>query len=288
MAKHNHKKFYLLESVSTGNASWKKNITADDLIALGTGDMLKAIYDSNADGKVNGSDMADKLATARKINGVNFDGSADITVTDATRLPLAGGTMTGDLTLKGDPTSPLHAATKQYVDAVAQGADLKASCRVATIVNIALSGVQTIDGVALTVNDRVLVKNQTTAKDNGIYAVQSGAWLRATDADTSAKVSSGMFTFVEEGTTNADNGWVLITDGNIALGTTALTFTQFSGAGQVVAGSNIIKTGNTISVADSPNFTGTPIASTATKGTSTQQIATTAFVMAALDDGDLG
>jgi len=76
--------------------------------------------------------------------------------------------------------------------------------------------------------------------------VSGGSWTRASDADTSAKVTSGMFTFVEEGTTNADSGWVLTTDGAIVLGTTSLSFTQFSGAGQITAGAGLTKTGNTI------------------------------------------
>jgi hypothetical protein len=147
-----------------------------------------------------------------------------------------------------DPTSPQDAATKAYVDGVATGLDVKASVRAATSANITLSGTQSIDGVALNAGDRVLVKNQSTASANGIYAVAAGTWTRATDADASNEVTSGMFTFVEEGSTNADSGWVLTTDGAITLGTTALTFTQFTGAGQITAGAGITKTGNTLDV----------------------------------------
>jgi phage-related tail fiber protein len=147
-----------------------------------------------------------------------------------------------------DPTSPQDAATKAYVDATKQGLDIKDSVRVATTANITLSGAQTIDGITLVAGDRVLVKNQTTASDNGIYVVATGAWGRSEDANTSAEVTAGMFTFVEEGTTNADSGWVLTTNQPITLGTTALSFTQFSGAGQVDAGNGLTKTGNTINV----------------------------------------
>jgi hypothetical protein len=152
-----------------------------------------------------------------------------------------------------DPTSPQEAATKSYVDAARQGLDTKDSCRVATNGNIALTGTQSIDGVTLSVGDRVLVKDQTNASENGIYVVAAGAWTRAVDADTSAKVSPSLYTFIEEGSTNADAGWTLTTNAPITLGTTALTFTQFSGAGQVTAGSGLAKSGNTLSALGTAN-----------------------------------
>lgn len=152
------------------------------------------------------------------------------------------------ITNLADPTSAQDAATKAYVDATAQGLDVKQSVKAATTANITLSGTQTVDGVALSVGARVLVKNQTTASQNGIYVVQSSSWTRATDADSSAKVTPGMFVFVEQGTINGDSGWVLTTDGAITLGTTSLNFSQFSGAGQITAGAGLTKTGNTIDV----------------------------------------
>lgn len=146
-----------------------------------------------------------------------------------------------------DPVNPQDAATRAYVDATAQGLDPKASVRVATTANVTLSGTQTIDGVAVIAGDRVLVKNQSTGADNGIYVVAAGSWSRATDADSSAEVTAGLFVFVEEGT-QADSGWVLASNQPITLGSTTLTFVQFSGAGQITAGAGLTKTGNTLDV----------------------------------------
>lgn len=127
------------------------------------------------------------------------------------------------------PSNDLDAANKAYVDAARSGLDVKQSVRAATTaaVNLAsqLEAGDTLDtSVTLAAGDRVLVKDQSTASENGIYVVQeSGAAVRATDADTSAEVTTGMFTFVSEGTVNADSGWVLTTNDTITLGTTGLT-----------------------------------------------------------------
>ena len=135
------------------------------------------------------------------------------------------------------------------MDAVKQALDIKESVRVATTANITiatdLNVGDTIDGVTLADGDRVLVKNQTTASENGIY-VAGASPARAADANTSAEVTSGLFVFVEEGTANGDNGYVLTTNDTITLGNTALTFTQFSGAGAVEAGNGLTRSGTTI------------------------------------------
>ena len=139
--------------------------------------------------------------------------------------------------------------SKEYVDAVKVGLDFKDSVRVASTANVTVSGPgAAIDGVTLSSGDRVLLKNQSTGSQNGIYIFNGSgsAMTRATDADSSTEVTAGMFVFVEEGTVNADNGFVLTTDGSITVGSTALTFTQFSGAGQITAGNGLTKSGNTI------------------------------------------
>lgn len=191
--------------------------------------------------------------TFLKSNGAlpRWDALASSEITNAlgyTPVNKAGDTMTGALTLSADPSSDLHAATKQYVDAVASGLDLKDSVRAATTASITLSGNQTIDGVAVIAGDRVLVKNQFAGTQNGIYDVAAGAWSRSSDANSNAEVTPGMFTFVEEGTANADSGWVLTNNGSITVGTTDLSFAQFSGAGQITAGDGLTKSGNTLNV----------------------------------------
>jgi phage-related tail fiber protein len=178
-------------------------------------------------------------------------------ITDA--LALAGGTLTGALTLAADPTTALQAATKQYVDNAITGLDFKQSVRATTTANITLSGTQTIDGVALNAGDRILVKDQTTPSQNGIYVVAAGSWSRAIDADNSpaGEVTAGMYAFVEEGTTYASSGWVLATANPITLGTTNLSFLQFNGLGQLTAGTGLTKTGSTLSITASGVTAGT-------------------------------
>jgi len=185
------------------------------------------------------------LTNANTISSVNEDGNITLDPNG-----------TGIVSVQSDivATGNLYAntnklvATQEYVDAVKQSLDVKDSVKVATTGNITLSGTQTVDGVALSAGDRVLVKNQTNASENGVYAVASGAWSRAVDADSDDNVNPGLFVFVEEGSTNADSGYVLVTNGPITLGTTGLSFTQFNGAGQVTAGAGLTKNGNTLDV----------------------------------------
>jgi hypothetical protein len=196
----------------------------------------------------------------RTITFKDETGTVAFTADVDTKLATAGGTMSGAIAMGtnkitglGTPTDGTDAATKAYVDSAAQGIDWKASVRAATTGNITLASAlengDTLDGVTLATGDRVLVKNQSTGSENGIYVVKvSGAPDRSTDADTGAELTSNFAVFVEEGTANADQGYVLTNDGAITVGTTALTFTQFTGLGQVVAGDGLAKTGNTLNV----------------------------------------
>lgn len=164
----------------------------------------------------------------------------------------AAGTFTNISTTTGQisttPSGSTDIANKYYVDSVAQGLNLKASCLVATTANLAaLSGLLTIDGVTVAAGDRVLVKNQTLSQNNGIYVAASGAWARSSDMDTWAEVPSA-FTFIQQGSTQADTGWVCISDAGGTLDTTPITWTQFGAAGNYIAGDGLALTGNTFSV----------------------------------------
>lgn len=153
----------------------------------------------------------------------------------------------------GAPVAASDAARKSDVDAVAAGLSWKDSVRVASTGNVALSGGASlsVDGVSLANGERVLLKDQTAGAENGIYVVSgigtAYALTRALDADTGAEILQAAV-FVEEGTANGDSGWVCITDGPITLDTTALSFTQFTGASSIVAGGGLTKTGNTLDV----------------------------------------
>ena len=151
------------------------------------------------------------------------------------------------ITSLATPTATTDAATKGYVDSVSQGLDVKDSVKVATTANITLSGTQTIDGVAVSADERVLVKDQSTASQNGLYLCKASTWERTTDLAAGAN-AAGMFTFVEQGTVNADNGFTCTSNsGSAVVGTNNLVFAQFSGAGSVTAGDGLAKSGNTLS-----------------------------------------
>lgn len=149
-----------------------------------------------------------------------------------------------------DPVSGSQLATKDYVDNIAAGITPHEDVRAATTANITLSGPQTIDGVSVIAGDRVLVKDQTTGSENGIYQVNAGAWTRTLDFDGSPtnEVAFGDLVFVSSGTTNANTSFVVITNNPITIGTTTLTFAVFTRAGDILAGNGLVRTGQTIDV----------------------------------------
>ena len=239
--------------------------TGEDALKYYTG----SAWDTLIKGITSAGDQSSAL-TVGESNGaitltLNLADASNAGLLSATFYSLLNGataTNTNDTLVKRDasgrfqatsPSADADVATKAYVDAQRSGLDVKQSVRVATTEALTLSSDfeagDVVDGVTLAEGDRVLIKNQATGSENGIYVVAaSGAPTRATDADSNTEVTPGMFTFVEEGTVNADSGWVLTTNGSITLGTTALTFAQFSGAGQIVAGNGLTKTGNQLDV----------------------------------------
>jgi phage-related tail fiber protein len=197
---------------------------------------------------------------------ITFSGDATGSGTTAVSLTLANSGVTagtyrsvtvdskGRVTSGTNPTTIsgygiTDAYTKTEIDGFLQGLDPKSSVRAATTANITLSATQTVDGVALAVGDRVLVKDQTTPSQNGIYVVASGSWTRAADMDSWAEIP-GSYVFVEEGTANQDFGFVCTSNQGGTLNTTAVTWVQFNGAANITNGTGLAKSGNTLSIAN--------------------------------------
>jgi hypothetical protein len=233
-------------------------------IGVATGTSFNSITGlSSTTPLVNGTAAVGTATTAARADHVHG--------TDTTRAPLASPTFTGTVTVP-TPINSTDAATKQYVDDLAQGLHIHASVAAATTSNLTAtysngsSGVGAtltnsstqsalvIDGVTLSTNDRVLVKNQSTQLQNGIYTVTntgsvSTNWVltRATDMDQSLEVDGGDFVFVTGGTAGDNTGWVQVETG-VTIGTSNIVFTQFSGAGTYLAGNGLTLTGNTFSI----------------------------------------
>jgi len=174
----------------------------------------------------------------------------------------SGDTFTGFITLHADPTQAMHAATKEYVDSTAEGLHIHESCATATTTNISnlSSPPASIDNVTLTTNMRVLVKNQSTSSQNGIYVFNGTALVRAADFDSPEEIDGGDFVFVTGGTSNDNTGWVQ-TEIVGTIGSSPITFTQFSGAGTISAGTNTSVSGTQVSVVAAPTFSGLVTAS---------------------------
>ena len=270
------------EDATTSNKGIASFATADFAVSSGAV-TIKSAGVSNTqlvnDGITIGSDDTSLGGTITDLNGITSLDVDNITV-DGNAISTTNSNGNLDLTPNGSGTVTVPSgyagragftsdslANKSYVDSVANGLDVKASVRVATTANLATAynnangtltassnGAIAIDGISdLVVGNRILVKNQSTAAQNGFYKVTtvgngSTAYVltRTPDADAASELTAGAFTFAEEGTLNGDNGYVMSTNGAVTLGTTAITFEQFSGAGQITAGNGLTKNGNTI------------------------------------------
>lgn len=247
------------DSNITGNSATSTKLSTARTIQLG-GDLSgSASFDGSADITITATIGADSVTL-----GTDTTGDYVSTITGTSNQITVSGTGTegraatlsfpsavtfpGSVTLNADPTQALQAATKQYVDAVSQGLHIHASAQVATTENISnlSSPPATIDGVTLTNNMRVLVKNQSTNSQNGIYIFNAGALTRAIDFDSSAEIQGGDFIFVTGGTQNDNTGWVQ-TETVTTIGSDPIIFQQFSGAGTYTAGTGITLNGNQFS-----------------------------------------
>jgi len=241
------------------NAAWRKSVHS--IVSGGGAGIAEALTVSESNGTVTLTLNVADTDSAGLLPAAMWNTITDAT-SDATASKLVKRDASGNAKV-ATPTDAAHIATKGYVDAARQGLDVKQSVRVASTANVAIStGLEAgdiIDGVTLVAGDRVLLKNQTTASQNGIYvAVASGAASRSSDANGTAdtgELKSGTFTFVEEGTVNFDSGFVISTDGTITVGTTGITWTQFSGAGSFDAGDGLSKTGTQVNVNVTANRT---------------------------------
>ena len=266
--------------IGTADAAAKINFGVANQIIFAIGGTSQVVL---KDGQLHPATTSDvDLGKSDKI----FKDAYVDTITTTTGAVL-NGTLSGTAFLDEDnmaSNSAIAAASQQsiksYVDATASGLDLKDSSHAATAAALAAvtysngssgvgatltadnNGALTVDGQTMVAGERVLVKDQSAGAQNGIYSVtatgSAGAVFvltRTTDFDSPTEVTSGAFTFIETGTTNSDSGWVMTTDGTVTIGTTALAFSQFSGAGQITAGTGLTKTGNTLALDTGINTT---------------------------------
>jgi hypothetical protein len=216
-------------------------------IANGTQTNITITYsDENNSLSFNASGGVSSIAgTANQITASASTGAVTLSLPSAVTFP-------GSVTLNADPVNPLEAATKQYVDAVAQGLNVHAAAVAATTSNVdlstALEAGDVVDGVTLVAGNRILVKSQSTTSQNGVYVVQaSGAAVRASDFDTPTEIVPGDFIFVAGGTLYNNTGWVQ-TEVVTTVGTSPIVFEQFSGAGTYTAGNGLTLTGNSFAI----------------------------------------
>lgn len=241
--------------LTAGTVTTNANLTGD-VTSVGNATTLATVASAGSTGSstaipvitINAKGLTTSITTAAVVAPAGtLSGStlaSGVTASSLTSLGTIASLVVTAGTISTTPSASTDIANKSYVDTVAQGLDTKASVVAATTVDITLSGAQTIDGISIVAADRVLVKNQTLSQNNGLYLCASGAWTRTTDMNTWAQVP-GAYVFVEDGTTQADTGWVCTSNAGGTLGTTAITWAQFSGAGSGVSSITFGTTGLT-------------------------------------------
>lgn len=289
----------LLTTANIADSSNKRYVSDAQLVVIGntsgtnTGDQTsvtgnagtatklqtaRTINGTSFDGSANITITSATLTTPRTIGGVSFDGSANITVASATGgFTVSGGALNVSsqlITNVATPVSSSDAATKAYVDSIAQGLSAKTSAALATAAALptntysngasgvgatltgTVNGALSVDGIAVAVGQRILVKNEVASANNGVYTVTIAGSVgavyvltRATDFDSAAEVP-GAFVFVETGSTLGATGWTVPSAGPFTIGTTAISWTQFSGAGTYLAGTGLSLSGTTFSLAN--------------------------------------
>ena len=281
--------WYASDHLKLRGASATKTVAnQDDTFFIGTTEIslsqgsntitsLAGVSISGNAGNVSGTVAVANGGTGTTTGSITGTGALTFTAGGTnTNVNLApNGTGTVDVASKritnvATPSSSTDAANKAYVDNAVVGIDWKQSVQLATTTNVSLSTSSTpltLDGISVAAGDRILVKDQSTGSQNGIYLVSYSApnysYARSSDADTDAELTSSFAVFGEKGNTQADSGWTLTNDGTITVGTTALTFTQFTGLGQVTAGIGLTKTGNTLDIDTVPIANGGTNAATA-------------------------
>lgn len=217
----------------------------DDTLTIAAGSGISVSGNATSDTvTIGNTGVLSVSGTTNEIAASTADGVVTVSLPSAVTFP-------GTVTLNADPTQPLQAATKQYVDAVAEGLHIHASVEAATTANIPdLSDPPaTIDGVTLTDQMRVLVKNQTTQSQNGIYIydLATTALVRASDFNSALEIAGGDFVFCTGGSTYDNTGWVQ-TEAVNTVGTDAVIWQQFSGAGTYLNGNGLTLTGNIFAI----------------------------------------
>jgi len=239
--------------------TWLDN-TGDIRDVIGTSPINVSVVSGNATVSIlpaSGSTAGSMSITDKNKldNSTNLNTPSTLVIRDSSGNFSSNIITANDITILNTPLNSTDATNKAYVDSIIHGLEIKESVRLATtpvdgdidLIGMTFGG--TLDGYTVNAGDRVLIKNQSTLSENGIYVYDGGSpntFTRSDDANTSDKVKSGMFCFINEGTLNIDTAWVLTTDNPIILESTSLTFTQFTQLGQITAGAGLTKTNDNI------------------------------------------